>query len=62
MKHSVDLQALALRTGNILVSKLWPILNRATINYSPVIKMYGLPLEIYRPAYGYCRLARHTKA
>ena len=42
MKHSVDLQALALHTGNVLVSKLWPILNRETITYPPVINFYGL--------------------
>jgi hypothetical protein len=42
IKHSVDLQALALHTGDNLVNILWPILNRATITYSPVIMLDGL--------------------
>ena len=37
VKHSVELQAFALRAGNFLISHLWPIGNRATMTPSPVI-------------------------
>jgi len=41
VKLSEELQALAVRTGNVLVYQLWPIGNRATMSSSPVIFLYG---------------------
>jgi len=41
VEHSVELQALAVRTGNVLVNQLWPIRNRATMTSSLVIFLYG---------------------
>jgi len=61
MKHSAELQALAVHTGNFLVSKMLLIRNRATIISFPVILLEVEPLLIYRTAYGFCRLASHTE-
>ena len=61
MKHSAELQALAVQTGNFLVSKMLLIRNRATIISFPVILLEVEPLLIYRTAYGYCRLESHTE-